>query len=252
MLFWVGLAWPNLSAVSSLLKNMSTRLSIANVDCFVLVIELRRQTGFRCISKTFETTLVRLFYLLSQCVFDVLKSKDQAHIPSCLWVSSSFDCKLFSSSFTASCLCTFSSFAARARMALCLWEPALVLKRLRVCRLREWLATRLRIPRSGITLPFLILMQTPACTGQAQIALWLSIANVDCFVLVIDLRWQTGFRWIDKTFETTLVRLFYLLSQCISNVLESKDQGADWYLGIVKVKKSINASNIVVDIKSIR
>ena len=135
---------------------------------------------------------------------------------------------------------------------LCLWEPALVLKRLRVCRLREWLATRLRIPRSGIALPFLILMQTPACTGQAQIALWLSIANVDCFVLVIDLRWQTGFRWIDKTFETTLVRLFYLLSQCISNVLESKDQGADWYLGIVKVKKSINASNIVVDIKSIR
>ena len=55
-----------------------------------------------------------------------------------------------------------------------------------------------------------LFMHKPGSDRLAQIAWWLSRANVDCFVLVIELRQQTGFRCIGKSFQTTLARLFYL------------------------------------------
>ena len=94
--------------------------------------------------------------------------------------------------------------------ALYLWEPALVLKRLWVCRFREWLAKPLQKPTNKIIRQFLALTRIWADTSQVQIAWQLSRTNVNCpafFMSIIDGgRIITRYQW----FEVAFVRFFYL------------------------------------------
>ena len=60
-----------------------------------------------------------------------------------------------------------------------------------------------------------------ADTSQVQIAWRLSRANVDCLAFVVGVGCHMRFTY---SVQRCFIRLFYLLSQCISNVLESKNQ----------------------------